>query len=129
MNAFRIRDMKCLVPLVLIIILFANRAGAADGKPAFPLKVSENRRHLVDQHGKPFFILADTPWFIQKLQIEDVRMLMDDRVAKSFNGLVLEVLDDSRIPSRYGNAAFQTATDITRPVDQTLGKPRCDGFQ
>ena len=119
MNALRIRDMKCLAPLVLLVVLFANHAGAADAKPAFPLRLSENRRHLVDQQGKPFFILADTPWFIQKLKIEDVRMLMDDRVAKGFNGLFLEVLDDSRIPSRdgYGNVAFQTDTDITRPVE------------
>ena len=97
MNALRIRDMKCLAPLVLLVVLFANHAGAADAKPAFPLRLSENRRHLVDQQGKPFFILANTPWFIQKLKIEDVRMLMDDRVAKGFNGLFLEVLDDSRI--------------------------------
>ena len=93
--------------------------GATDAKPAFPLKLSANRRYLVDQRDKPFFILADTPWFIQKLKIEDVRMLMDDRVAKGFNALFLELLDDSRIPSRdgYGNVAFETNTDITRPVE------------
>ncbi len=86
---------------------------------AFPLKVSDNRRHLVDQAGRPFFVMGDTPWFIQKLKIEDARMLMDDRVAKGFNTLLLELLDDSRIPSRdgYGNAAFQTDTDLTRPVE------------
>lgn len=87
--------------------------------PAFPLKVSENRRYLVDQQGKPFFVMGDTPWFVQKLKVEDVRMLMDDRVAKSFNTLFLEILGDSRIPSQdgYGNVAFQPGTDITKPVE------------
>ena len=31
---------------------------------AFPLKVSENRRHLVDQRGTPFLYHADTAWMI-----------------------------------------------------------------
>ena len=85
----------------------------------YPLQVGDNRRCLVDQGGKPFFLLGDTPWFIQKLKLEDARMLMDDRVAKGFNTLFLELLDDSRIPSLdgYGNAAFQTDTDITQPVE------------
>jgi hypothetical protein len=101
-----------------------NSAASAARKTAtlnstFPLKVSENRRYLVDSAGKPFFVMGDTPWFLQKLKLEDVRMLMDDRVAKGFNTIFLELLDDSRIPSRdgYGNAAFATDTDITRPVE------------
>lgn len=103
----------------------------------FPLRVSENRRYLVDATGKPFFVLGDTPWFIQKLKIEDVRMLMDDRLAKGFNTLFLELLDDSRIPSRdgYGNAAFETDTDITRPskaywdyAEQVLEEAERRGF-
>jgi hypothetical protein len=86
---------------------------------SFPLKLSENRRYLVDQQGQPFFVMGDTPWFVQKLKIEDMRMLMDDRLAKGFNTLFLEVLDDSHIPSKdgYGNVAFQPDTDITRPVE------------
>jgi len=92
---------------------------SAEAKPSFPLKVSESRRFLEDQQGRPFFVMGDTPWFIQKLKIEDVRMLMDDRVAKGFNTLFLEVLDDSRIPPQdgYGNVAFQPDSDITKPVE------------
>lgn len=92
---------------------------SAEVKRSFPLTVSKNRRCLQDQQGRPFFVMGDTPWFIQKLKIEDVRMLMDDRVAKGFNTLFLEILDDSRIPSQdgYGNVAFQPDTDITKPVE------------
>ncbi|MBN1674854.1 MAG: DUF4038 domain-containing protein [Kiritimatiellae bacterium] len=83
------------------------------------LRISPNRRHLVDAEGRPFFLMGDTPWFLQKLRIDDVRHLLEDRRAKGFNALFLELLDDSRIPSRdgYGNPAFETDTDITRPVE------------
>jgi hypothetical protein len=107
--------------------LLARDGGfAADTVPAtgvggvtFPLKVSGNRRYLVDSQGKPFFLLGDTPWFLQKLPLEDVRRVLDDRKAKGFNTLFLEILDDSAMPSRdaYGNVAFQPEKDITRPVE------------
>ncbi len=44
---------------------------------------------------------------------------MDDRRAKGFNTLFLEILDDSRMPSRdaHGHVAFQPETDITRPLE------------
>jgi hypothetical protein len=93
--------------------------GAPVGKPAFPLKVSANRRYLVESNGRPVFIIGDTPWFLQKLPIQDVRRIMDDRQAKGFNTLFLEILDDSAMPSRdaYGNVAFNPETDITKPVE------------
>jgi hypothetical protein len=89
------------------------------GEITFPLKTSENRRHLVDSKDKPFFLLGDTPWFLQKVLVEDVRRIMEDRKAKGFNTLFLEILDDSRLPSRdtYGNVAFQPELDITQPVE------------
>jgi hypothetical protein len=85
----------------------------------FPLKISSNRRYLVDAQDRPFFVLGDTPWFLQKLPLEDVRHVMDDRKAKGFNTLFLEILDDSHMPSRdaYGNVAFEPETDINHPVE------------
>ncbi len=89
------------------------------GDILFPLKASENRRYLADASGRPFFLLGDTPWFLQKLKLEDVRLVLDDRKAKGFNTLFLEILDDSAMPSRdaYGNVAFNPETDITKPVE------------
>ena len=73
----------------------------------------------MDSQGKPFFLLGDTPWFLQKLPLEDVRRVLEDRKAKGFNTLFLEILDDSRLPSRdaYGNVAFEPELDITKPVE------------
>jgi hypothetical protein len=89
------------------------------GDVTFPLKASENHRYLVDAGGRPFFLLGDTPWFLQKLRLEDVRRVVEDRKTKGFNTLFLEILDDSAMPSRdaYGNVAFEPAKDITRPVE------------
>ena len=91
---------------------------AAEGV-AFGLKVSENHRHLVDSKGQPFFLLGDTPWFLQKLPLKDVRWVLEDRKAKGFNTLFLEILDDSRLPSRdaHGNVSFEPELDITKPVE------------
>jgi hypothetical protein len=96
------------------------RATASNsGGTAFPLKVSESHRYLVDSRGKPFFLLGDTPWFLQKLPLEDVRRVLEDRKAKGFNTLFLEILDDSHLPSRdaYGKVSFEPELDITRPVE------------
>jgi hypothetical protein len=107
------------VALASFLMVPAALLPGADGKAAFPLKVSEDHRFLVDQTGKPFFVMGDTPWFIQKLKLDDANLLMDDRLAKGFNTLFLELLDDSRIDSRdgYGNPAFSPETDITKPVE------------
>jgi len=98
-----------------------NLLASADsiGKVSFPLKVSQNHRYLVDSKGEPFFLLGDTPWFLQKLKLEDACLVLDDRKAKGFNTLFLEILDDSAMPSRdsYGNVAFQPEKDITKPVE------------
>jgi hypothetical protein len=99
--------------------MLAGADNSGTGDVAFPLKVSENHRYLVDSKGKPFFLLGDTPWFLQKLPLEDVRQVLDDRKAKGFNTLFLEILDDSRLPSRdaYGHVAFEPELNITRPVE------------
>ncbi len=104
---------------------------------AFPLAVSADRRHLVDQKGRPFFVMGDTPWFIQKAPIEGVRHVMDDRKRKGYNTLFLAFLDDLRLPSRdaHGNLSFDPETDITKPVeaywrhaDQVMDEAERRGF-
>jgi hypothetical protein len=101
------------------VLLGLMLTAAAAAQTIFPLKASDNKRYLVDSAGTPFFVMGDTPWFLQKLPIEDVRRILDDRKAKGFNTLFLEILDDSVMPSRdaYGKVAFEPNTDITRPVE------------
>jgi hypothetical protein len=105
--------------VALTPLLLATAGNSGTQGLALPLRVSENRRYLVDAQGKPFFLLGDTPWFLQKLPVEDVRRVLEDRKAKGFNTLFLEILDDSRLPSRdaYGNVSFEPELDITKPVE------------
>jgi hypothetical protein len=105
--------------IALTPLLHATAGDSNSNGLAFPLKVSEDRHYLVDARSKPFFLLGDTPWFLQKLPLEDVRRVLEDRKAKGFNTLFLEILDDSRLPSRdaYGNVSFAPELDITKPVE------------
>jgi hypothetical protein len=119
---FLARQGAALGSLAVAGLMPARRAHADTGNAAgvaFPLRVSGNRRYLVDSQGKPFFLLGDTPWFLQKLPLEDVRRVLDDRKAKGFNTLFLEILDDSRLPSRdaCGNVSFEPELEITKPVE------------
>jgi hypothetical protein len=114
-RGFLAQQSTALAGLVLAGLLPERRSIAGSARPggiggtAFPLKASDNHRYLVDAGGTPFFLLGDTPWFLQKLPIE----------AKGFNTLFLEILDDSAMPScdAHGNVAFEPEKDITRPVE------------
>jgi hypothetical protein len=94
------------------------RRSTAD-RGEYPIRVSPNRRHLVDANGKPFFVMGDTPWFLQKLPPAEFRQIMDDRKTKGYNTLFLELLDDSDIRSRdaHGSVPFDPPLNITRPVE------------
>lgn len=79
-------------------LLIAAGSAAADGgrtaptpasKPAvFPLKLSENRRYLVDQNGTPFLIVADSPQgLVGRLTPKEAEYYFTDREAHGFNVL------------------------------------------
>ena len=111
----------CFVAAAVLRTILSQSWAAPPNVPQakFPLKVSANVRYLVDAAAKPFFVMGDTPWFLQKLPIEDVRLILEDRQRKGFNTLFLEILDDSAMPSRdaYKNVAFAPEKDITKPVE------------
>lgn len=54
--------------------------------PAYPLKLSANRRYLVDQNNKPFLIVGDSPQgLVCMLSEEDAEKYFADRQAHGFN--------------------------------------------
>lgn len=58
------------------------------------LKISENRRRLIHQDGKPFIWLADTDWTIaQRLKWDDAEYLMQKRKSQGFTVLQIVALD------------------------------------
>ncbi|TAG72057.1 MAG: DUF4249 family protein [Runella slithyformis] len=59
----------------------------------FPLKVSKNNAYLTDQANRPFLMNADAGWLLlQKLTIEEARYYLNNRKAKYFNTVFLQLL-------------------------------------
>jgi hypothetical protein len=92
---------------------------AAD-KPAFPLRVSDNHRFLVDRHGAPFFYLGDTAWeLFHRLGREDADRYLRDRAAKQFTviqAVVLAEFGGLVQPNAYGHLPLRD-NDPARPVE------------
>src|SRR5207248_3769221 len=77
--------------------LVALRPASADLKVdqyVFPLVVSANHRYLQDQAGKPFRIHGDAAWDASvALTTADWRLYLDDRQARGFNTVLVQITD------------------------------------
>ena len=64
----------------------AGTSVGQSGFPAYPVKVSANRRYLVDQNNIPFLIAGDSPQgLIYMLTEAETEMYFADRQAHGFN--------------------------------------------
>jgi hypothetical protein len=73
---------QCIQPTGVV----AQQGSAGNSSPAFPLKLSANRRYLVDQNNKPFLIVGDSPQGLMgRLSAEEVEKYFADRQAHGFN--------------------------------------------
>ena len=62
--------------------------------PAFPLAVEPGKRYLVDAAGTPFLMHGDTAWsLIADLTREEVDLYLDDRRARGFNTLLVNLIE------------------------------------
>lgn len=62
-------------------------------KVAYPLKVSDNRRYLVDQNGKPFLMIADSPQpLITNISPSDAADFFAHRRRQGFNAVWLDLI-------------------------------------
>ena len=89
--------MSCRISwaVVTLLALTAVTAGSAkleagtsssSSAPVFPLKVSANKRYLVDQKNVPFLIVGDTPQGLMgRLSEHDAEIYFADREAHGFN--------------------------------------------
>jgi len=97
-------------------ILFS---GIALGSALPGLRVSENRRYLVEFSGKPFFWMGDTTWeLFHRLNREEAIQLIQNRAALKFNVLqsvAIAELEGHTDPNPYGHLPF-IDLDVTRPA-------------
>jgi len=92
------------------------------GGPAtnLPLKVSSNRRYVVDQKGKPFLVVGDSPWsLIAQLDERDIEWYLRDRQNKGFNSIIVNLIEHKFSTSpprtRAGVAPFLRPGDFSTP--------------
>jgi hypothetical protein len=72
--------------IILLVSSLAISAGSAPAEqPAYPVKVSENKRYIVDQKGKPVFWLGTTQWQIfREYTLEEVRTILETTKSNGF---------------------------------------------
>ena len=81
---------NCRNSWALVMLLAATAIGAgspsSSSEPVFPLKVSANKRYLVDQRNVPFLIVGDTPQGLMgRLSVRDAEIYFANREADGFN--------------------------------------------
>lgn len=103
-----------------VTIAFVSALIAVQSWSAMPrLKVSENKRFLVEESGKPFFYLGDTTWeLFHRLNREQADQLLKDRAAKGFTvvqAVAIAELEGHSDPNAYGDLPL-VDLDPTKPA-------------
>jgi hypothetical protein len=90
-----------IAALLLAVSAFTLSAASAR------LKVSENRRFIVQQDGKPFFYLGDTAWeLFHRLNREEADRYLENRAQLGYTviqAVALAELDGHTAPNAYGH--------------------------
>ncbi len=109
--------------ILFLIVFFFGASALNAGKLPF-LKISDNKRYLVTEDGKPFFWLGDTAWeLIHRLDKKETRRYLDDRQEKGFTiiqTVILAELDGLRTPNANGDIPL---------LDNDPAKPNEDYFR
>lgn len=108
----RIALVAVLVLAVIVGVFYAYNSRAAT---AWPLKVSENNRYLVDQNGKAFLYTADTSWtLVNKLTLDSAKKVIDIRKEQGFNAIQISLSGFGRTIAGPQGTPFQNG-DLTKP--------------
>src|SRR4051794_20024745 len=104
------RSLSRFRPILVLafFLLIASSPASAQPPHALPrLKVSDNKRFLVTEDGKPFFWLGDTAWEIfHRLKREEADRYLQKRAAQGFNviqAVAIAEFDGHSEPNAYGH--------------------------
>jgi hypothetical protein len=100
----------------LLTFLLAGFSIAAEN-PSFPLRVSANHRHLVDQKDRPFFYHADTAWMLfLKLTAPEAAEYLAARKAQGFSVIQVQLTGFLGATTRADELPFAPPTyDFAEP--------------
>ncbi len=101
-------------------VFFTTGAFGGDsdgGRVVYPLKISENKRYLVDQKNKRFLYHADTGWLLfHKLTQEEVEEYLENRREKGFNTIQVQLLGwQTDLTNREGHHPLAVQNDLSKP--------------
>lgn len=108
---------KIKIILLLFLLLMNCVPKQVENNKLPLLKVSKNKRYLVDENGNPFFWLGDTGWLLfKKLNREEAETYLENRKEKGFNVIQVMLMHNFNDPVNiYGDSAFINK-DITQPL-------------
>ncbi|HWI58391.1 MAG TPA: glycoside hydrolase family 140 protein [Bacillota bacterium] len=117
--------MRYLPSLPVIVVVWALSAGSFLFAPnpasaaAPKLKVSENKRFLIYEDGRPFFYLGDTAWeLFHRLNREEADRYLVNRAKQGFTviqAVAIAELDGHNVPNPYGHLPLEDL-DPARPA-------------
>jgi len=89
----------------------------------FPLHPVEGQRYLVDALGQPFLIVGDSAWsLLTQLTTEDAELYLNDRQAKGFNTVLVNLLEhkfaNGAPRNVYGDGPFKQDGDFSTTNDR-----------
>lgn len=90
---------------------------------SYPLRISPNRRYLVDRAGTPILLQGDAAWslFVQ-LSKEDAEFYLEDRSRRGFNSILVNLIEHwfaSDPPKNfYGEAPFTIPNNFAAPNEK-----------
>jgi uncharacterized protein DUF4038/IPT/TIG domain-containing protein/collagenase-like protein with putative collagen-binding domain len=106
--------------------------GAGFTVTAYPLKVSANKRYLVDQKNVPFLILGDSPQsLLVNLSTADRATYMADRQARGFNSILVMALCDTYTGGNSSGTTYDNIAPFTTgsfPSTYDLSTPNAAYF-
>jgi len=103
---------------ILFVIFLIHVDSVGQQRVAWPLKVSENKRYLVDQHARPFFINGETAWKIMNYQrLEEMDDYLDNCKKNGINTVLFVFMPFQGETDAYGNEPF-LENDLTRPNEK-----------
>lgn len=105
--------------LTLILTIPAAVEGSTGGR-AYPLRVADDGRGLVDANGGPVFLHGDTPWHIfARLDREETLAYLDDRSRRGFDALLVALIVSDGYTgttrNAFGEEPFLVEGDFSMP--------------
>jgi hypothetical protein len=104
------------------VVAAAPARPVSTGDPVYPLKVGPTRRYLVDQRGRPFLIVGDSPQALTvNASVAEAGHFLSNRAAAGFNTVWVNLLSATYTGGRPdgsttdGIRPFHTNGDLSTP--------------